>query len=181
MLKKMAAGILLFMAFAALGGCVTQPHSMVQSNIADGYKANTASIYILSQIGTTQPDFNKLLETSLVKRFDVAGYKAKYVTSNGLELDTETFRKGARDFGANLILVIAPAGGTVFGGMNSFYINSKYRVSGVDLKLDKVVYRSQMAFWPYDDRLWAGTLWNDVTARKLAEDIYFEGHSKGLF
>ena len=180
MLKKITASLLLLSALLMLGGCVHQPYSVSKSNIAEGYKPDSSGVYIVSRIGETQPEFNKLLETSLVNKFEAAGLKAQYVTSNGLELDPEIHEIRARTAGANLILVVAPNGGTVMGYTN-LYMSGKYQISGLDLKLNKVVYKSQMAFFPYNDTLVEGIRWNAISAQKLADDIFNEGSLKGLF
>ncbi|MCP1651430.1 hypothetical protein N7414_22215 [Pseudomonas sp. GD04087] len=179
MLKKIFGGLLLLVTLSAIGGCVSQPTAVSKSNIAEGYTSASKSIYVMSLVGSTQPEFNTLLEKSLTRKLEWAGYQVKYANSNGLELDPDSHLAKAKEFGAQFVLVITPNGGKVMG-MSNLYVEGQYRIAAVDVTLKRVVYKSQLRFWPYNEPWIMGIQWNDVSAQGLADAIYNEGHYQGL-
>ena len=164
-----------------VSSCVTQPHSSAQTNTAQDYKPVADSVYVLSYLSARQPDFDVHVAKSVKDRFESEGYPLKYVSSNGLELNPVQHVDAARKFGAELIVTISPAGGTLeVAYFRSKLRDSKYLIKGIDIKSKRVVFVSRMDFYPYRDDLVKGIMWDSVSADRFAKDVFDELNNSGI-
>lgn len=159
----------LALAIVLLHGCSTDPWTRIESNAASDYKNTGKAVYVLSYLQKYQEPFDSLLNTELQSVFTNHGYTATYVSSKGLELSPSVHVREAVKMDSNIVVIIAPAGGT--RSQYGLMTDAKYEVRVVDVKKMFVVFKAQIEMHPRYD-FWAGLMWDNRTARKLANDIF---------